>query len=329
MKKKEIIISSIIFLFCTTGSISSEFVKKKIKSRADKKIDELIFKTSDFISNFAQNNFENLKHLEFNTQVRENLKPTFNVMSVTEIFQTNSGTFFNQTSLNTHDSDETINIGLGVRELSNDDKLLIGSNIFYDYQFDEQHKRIGIGLEAISSVFDIRGNYYNALSGNKNTDDGSERALDGWDAQLDYHLPLTRNHELNIFANLFRFENPAENSDYEEKGNKIGANTGLGNWVVEAGYLNDNQANDSYFGSIKYVAILGGKIKKDYYAMSEIKDPISDKKMKDSYRTTSFKNKRKALEYRSVRDKLYLPVKRENKIRVVKISKAGIVASGF
>jgi hypothetical protein len=51
--------------------------------------------------------------------------------------------------------------------------------------------------------------------------------------------------------------------------------------------------------------------------------------MKDSYRLTSLKSKRKIFEFISVRDKLYLPVKRENKIRVVKISKAGIVASGF
>ena len=36
-----------------------------------------------------------------------------------------------------------------------------------------------------------------------------------------------------------------------------------------------------------------------------------------------------ALEYVSVRDQLYTPVKRENKIRVVKISAANIVVSGF
>ena len=63
--------------------------------------------------------------------------------------------------------------------------------------------------------------------------------------------------------------------------------------------------------------------------MSEIKDPTSDIKMKDSYQLASLKNKRKAFEYTSVEDKLYLPVKRENKIRVVKISKSGVKVSGF
>ena len=63
--------------------------------------------------------------------------------------------------------------------------------------------------------------------------------------------------------------------------------------------------------------------------MSEIEDPISDKKMKDSYRFASLKKLKKAFEYTSVEDKLYQPVKRENKIRVVKISASGFVASGF
>ena len=324
------ILIGIIILFCfKANSVFADLVKKKIKSSASKKIEELTFKTSDVISNFAQNNFENLKYLDFNIQAQEYLKPTFSIMSVTEIMKIDSGTIFNQTSLNTHDDDETINFGIGFRELFNDDKLLIGTNIFYDHQFDEGHKRKGVGAEAISSVFDIRGNYYNAISGTKKTKDGSERALDGWDTQLDFHLPITAHHELNIFANLFQFKNTAKESDYKEKGNKVGANTKLGNWVLEAGYLDDNQSNDSYFGSIRYVVALGSNTKKDYYAMSEIDKPITDVKIKNSYKTKNFKDKRKLLEYRSVKDKLYLPVKRENKIRVVKISKAGVVASGF
>ena len=36
-----------------------------------------------------------------------------------------------------------------------------------------------------------------------------------------------------------------------------------------------------------------------------------------------------ALEYVSVRDQLYTPVKRENKIRVVKVTALNIVVSGF
>ena len=273
-------------------SVSAELVKNKIN--------EFSNETALAISNFAKNNFENMKYLDFDIQVQEKLKPSFSIMSVTELFKIDSGTVFNQTSLNTHDGDGTINIGLGARKLLNDNKILIGSNLFYDQQFDEGHKRTGVGIEAISSVFDIRGNYYNAISGTKTTSDGSERALDGWDTQLDYHLPGER--DVNIFANLFRFENLATGSTYEEKGTRIGANASLGNFIIEGGYLDDNQNNDAFFGSIKFVVKLG--------------DQGENKT-------------RKYLEYTDVSNKLYQPVKRENKIRVVKISKSGVKVGGF
>jgi len=273
-------------------SISAELVKNKIN--------EFSNETALAISNFAKNNFENMKYLDFDIQVQENLKPSFSIMSVTELLKIDSGTVFNQTSLNTHDDDGTINIGLGARKLLNDNKILIGSNLFYDHQFDEGHKRTGVGVEAISSVFDIRGNYYNAISGSKTTSEGSERALDGWDTQLDYHLPGEK--DVNIFANLFRFENSATGSTYEEKGTKIGANASLGNFIIEGGYLDDNQNNDAFFGSIKFVVNLGDQ---------------------GENKTRNY------LEYTDVSNKLYQPVKRENKIRVVKISKSGVKVGGF
>ena len=273
-------------------SVSAELVKNKIN--------EFSNETALVISNFAKNNFENMKYLDFDIQVQEKLKPSFSIMSVTELLKIDSGTVFNQTSLNTHDDDGTINIGFGVRKLLNDNKILIGSNLFYDHQFDEGHKRTGVGVEAISSVFDIRGNYYNAISGSKTTSEGSERALDGWDTQLDYHLPGER--DVNIFANLFRFENPATGSTYEEKGTKIGANASLRNFIIEGGYLDDNQNNDAFFGSIKFVVKLGDQ---------------------GENKTRNY------LEYTDVSNKLYQPVKRENKIRVVKISKSGVKVSGF
>ena len=291
---KNLFLSTVLIYIISinSASVSAELVKNKIN--------ELSNETALAISNFAKNNFENMKYLDFDIQLQEKLKPSFSIMSVTELLKIDSGTVFNQTSLNTHDNDETVNIGFGYRKLLNDNKILIGSNIFYDHQFDLNHKRTGAGLEAISSIFDLRGNYYNALSGSKTTSDGSERALDGWDTQLDYHLPGEK--DVNIFANLFEFENPDSASTYEEKGTKFGANASLGNFTIEGGYLDDNQNNDAFFGSIKFVVKLGEN---------------GDKK------------KQNFLEYTDVSDKLYQPVKRENKIRVVKISKSGVKVGGF
>ena len=302
IKKRCILFAAIIY--CTSSLAAELPTKNSLKNSLNNKITSKISQSSsaasEKIETFITGNFENVKYLDFEIQVREYLKPSFNIMSVTELLKIDSGTIFNQTSITTHDDDETVNIGLGIRKLLNDNKVLIGSNIFYDQQFTNNHKRTGAGVEAISSVFDIRGNYYNAISGSKNTTEGSERALDGWDTQIDYHLP--GEHDVNFFMNAFKFENPDKISTYEEKGNKYGANAKLGHFLMEAGYMDDNQGGDSYFGSIKFVVNIG--------------------EQKEN-KTRNF------LEYTDVSDKLYQPVKRENKIRVVKISSSNVAASGY
>ena len=302
IKKRCIFFAAIIYC---TSSLAAELptkdsLKNSLNNKITSKISQSSSAASEKIETFITGNFENVKYLDFEIQVREYLKPSFNIMSVTELLKIDSGTIFNQTSITTHDDDETVNIGLGIRKLLNDNKVLIGSNIFYDQQFTNNHKRTGAGVEAISSVFDIRGNYYNAISGSKNTTEGSERALDGWDTQIDYHLPSE--HDVNFFMNAFKFENPDKISTYEEKGNKYGANAKLGHFLMEAGYMDDNQGGDSYFGSIKFVVNIG--------------------EQKEN-KTRNF------LEYTDVSDKLYQPVKRENKIRVVKISTSNVEVGGF
>ena len=302
IKRRCIFFAAIIYC---TSSLAAELptkdsLKNSLNNKITSKISQSSSAASEKIETFITGNFENVKYLDFDIQVREKLKPSFNIMSVTELLKIDSGTIFNQTSITTHDDDETVNIGLGIRKLLNDNKVLIGSNIFYDQQFTNNHKRTGAGVEAISSVFDIRGNYYNAISGSKNTTEGSERALDGWDTQIDYHLP--GEHDVNFFINAFKFENPDKISTYEEKGNKYGANAKLGHFLMEAGYMDDNQGGDSYFGSIKFVVNIG--------------------EQKEN-KTRNF------LEYTDVSDKLYQPVKRENKIRVVKISASNVEVGGF
>ena len=303
----------IVFLLTSTTVIAQDFSKNNFKKKFDKKLGALSLETSNKIGvaagnavkSFTEKKLDNVKYLDFDVQFQEKLKPTVSIMSVSEILKIKSGTIFNQTSLNTHDQDQTVNVGFGIRKLLNDNKIILGSNVFYDYQFQERHKRTGVGVEAISSIFDIRGNYYNAVSGTKVTDDGTEKALDGWDTQLDYHLPGP--YDVNLFATAFKFENSDRNleaeSDYMEKGNKFGANAKFGHLFLEAGYLNDNKDNDAYFGSIRWVMNLANE--------NQTKEPTKFAKFID------------------ISDKLYQPVKRENKIRVIKISKSGVQVGGF
>ena len=305
MKFLRYLLPATLSLLIATNVGSQDLKKKttdKISAFKDGKINTLSNQISKSISSFAEEHFENMKYLDFNIDAQEYLKPTFSIMSVNEIKKLDNGTIFNQTSINTHDGDETINIGFGTRKLLNDNTLILGANAFYDHQLTESHERVGVGAEAISSMFDVRGNYYNALSARRTNSEGTiERALDGWDLRADYHLPI--DHDVNVFVSAFEFENPEDVSSYKETGNKFGVDAKVGNFAVEAGYMDDNQENDAYFGNIKYVVNFG-----------------SDNQDHSSSNSKSLTD---------VSDKLYQPVKRENKIRVVKIDASGVVVGGF
>ena len=307
MITKKLLLTLALSTLLATAAISDSSLKDKAKNNLTNKLNQgasaLSNKISENISSFAEEHFESMKYLDFNINAQEYLKPTFSIMSVNEITKIASGTIFNQTSINTHDGDETINLGFGVRKLLNDNTLLLGANTFYDHQLTESHERVGLGAEAITSIFDLRGNYYNALSARRTNSEGTiERALDGWDLRGDYHLPIDQ--DVNLFVSAFEFENPEDISSYKEKGNKFGADAQLGNFAIEAGYMNDNQDNDAWFGNIKYVVNFGG-------------NDQSNNTPKDFKTLTD------------VSDKLYQPVKRENKIRVVKIDASGVVVGGF
>ena len=284
----------------------------KLLSIKDKKINSLSNQVTSGINSYVNNlggvsagdSLGGLKYIDFDLKLQEYYKPTFSIMSVYELIELNNGgTIFNQTSLNTHDSDETINIGLGVRKLLNDNKVIIGANTFYDHQFDESHKRLGLGVEAITSIFDLRGNYYNAMSGRRTNKEGSytERALDGWDLRTDYHLPIK--YDVNLYLSAYKFKNPEDLSTFEDKGNRYGADAKIGNFAIEAGWENNNQDTDNYYGNLKYLVNFGGE--------------------------DSNEAPKSATSLTDVSDKLYQPIKRENKIRVVKIAASGVSVGGF
>ena len=160
-------------------------------------------------------NFESIKYLDIQIEAQENFNPAYSVTILNSLFENKNSLFFNQNTL-THNKDEqTINFGLGYRTLVNNDKVLLGANIFYDYAFDDNHRRIGAGLEVISSVFDFRSNIYEAESDVVTLTNGStEEALDGWDARIDYHIPV--GFDLRIFGTYFDWEDSAKT--YGNKG---------------------------------------------------------------------------------------------------------------
>ena len=291
----------LLLYFLLFGSIvNAEDIKSKVENKIYSKID-------DFAQNIGEDfadsliDFENLKYLDFSFNVQEGFDPSIQIESVSKLIEYDDGALFNQLNLISQDSKTTINLGIGKRKLFDNDTYMLGTNFFIDYQFDESHLRSGLGFEAISNSLDFIANYYNAISGFKNTSDGREKALDGYDLKLNYHLSNKSNTDL--FLQLFEWENP--NSTYEEKGEKLGMTSSIGNLAFEIGYLNDNKDNDGLFGSLKVVIPLGEQ--------REVINKNNENINKNNL---------------NVRNKLYMPVQRENKIKLVKIS-SGVKVSGF
>ena len=295
MRNLRAYIYSVIGIFLLIGISNASNLENRVTSY----FNGLANSFGNSISSLLSEN-SRVKYLDLNLGVQEHLKPTISLTNVNMISEYGNSAIFNQNSLNLHNNDQTINLGIGHRTLLNDDKVIFGLNLFFDYAFDDSHQRNGAGIEVISSVFDLRSNIYDSSSGIQIVSAGvTEEAMDGWDARLDYHLPIDAN--ARIFAGLFEFENGT--GSFEVEGEKYGLNLIGNNIDLELGYIDDNKTGDGTFAHISYVI------------------PLNED-------TKPFNHTNGYLNYVSVEDRMYEPVKRENKIRVTKTS-LNVTASGF
>jgi len=115
----------------------------------------------------------------------------------------------------------TTNLGLGIRHRPNDVSML-GANAFWDYRmtdYSDAHSRLGLGGEYLWKDFELRNNWYMAITDEKDvTIKGvsyKERVVDGWDVELGYRLP--NNPELAFFVRGFNWDyrNRNDNSGLE------------------------------------------------------------------------------------------------------------------
>ncbi len=115
----------------------------------------------------------------------------------------------------------TTNLGLGIRHRP-DDVSMIGVNAFWDYRmtdYSDAHSRLGLGGEYLWKDFEIRNNWYIAITDEKDvTVDGNsykERVVPGWDVEVGYRLPS--NPELAFFVRGFNwdYKNTQDNSGLE------------------------------------------------------------------------------------------------------------------
>jgi len=224
---------------------------------------------------------------------------TFSLTTLSSIYEEEQSVIFNQTSLFRHDDNTTLNIGLGYRNLFSDDKMIFGANIFYDREIQVTHQRLGLGIELLTSVFDLRTNYYESFSDIKLvTNNDREKALDGYDVRIDYHLPssLVEGYSVTFFTLLYDWSESG--GDFELDGYKVGFSSKVyRNLYVETG-IDDDGTND-----------------KDFYLVFNYAFKFNDN-------GSDIVENKEAFQFESVRHRMFEKVLREN--RIIKVVKGAV-----
>ena len=224
------------------------------------------------------------------------------VMAVYGLHETSNLFLFNQTSIVNFDSRRTFNIGLGARHITDDETLIVGANAFYDYESKSGHKRSSLGFELLTAMLEFRANTYNAISGTIAYNGINETALDGRDMKLTANLPYL--YSSNVYYSSGKWK---DSLGYETKTKEFGVTAEvLPNLFVKVAQQKKDSTKAKTVASISYSIPLGNAAK----TKRVMQDGNWDSRMKP------------------IREKLYKPVQRENRI-MKKAIKLGVTVSGY
>jgi len=223
-------------------------------------------------------------------------------MTVYRLHEDKNMFLFNQASIVGFDGRTTLNLGLGVRHINDAETVIMGANAFYDYELDSEHKRSGFGVELLTSMLEFRANKYNAISGTINYKGIDETALDGHDIKLSANMPYF--YSSNVYFKQSEFK---DNAGYSTKSDEWGVQAEIApNFVFGLASQKKTSSSAKTVASVSYSIPLGGRAQ-------------PSKKMQDGVWSTKLK---------PIREKLYKPVQRENRI-MKKAIKLGVTVSGY
>ena len=190
----------------------------------------------------------------------ENYKPIFSVETVQPFgkIDNTGGLWFWQGRYAYQSDDKTANLGIGWRKLSEDKSNILGVNTFYDYGFQYNLARLGLGVEYLKNLNEYRINYYMPLSGDRQTgvsypDSSSSlysyiRAVEGFDYEVG--TALKNAPWLKLYTGGFYYDNKYS---ADEKGYRLHSNMQLTSRLsVEIGYAKSNLESGGFYGKIQY-----------------------------------------------------------------------------
>jgi adhesin/invasin len=155
-----------------------------------------------------------VEHWEFAWNVDEDQGPNFILDPIFPLYRDPSDerVAFVEPRLSLADGEWLLNLGGGLRQPVLNRSWLLGANMFYDYETQYSHYRLGWGLEALSSYAEFRTNYYLALSQERLVEEvvgvsqRFQEAVNGYDFEIGGPIPYYSRLKLFGGFNWWNFE---------------------------------------------------------------------------------------------------------------------------
>ena len=201
-------------------------------------------------------------------QFQEGWKPLYSVETVQPLGHYDDKSrdvwFTQQRISRASDIGTTLNVGVGYRRISKDDRRLYGAHLFYDHRFLRHHNRLSGGLEYMSGESEFRFNWYGSASDERVLDANLhtlERVANGY--TLEYGKTFKNARWARVYVEGYHWN---QERQADKNGLRVGSELQLTPRVsVDMGYNKPEHNSGGAYGKITFrlagspVAWYGGK----------------------------------------------------------------------
>ena len=201
-------------------------------------------------------------------QFQEGWKPLYSVETVQPLGHYDDKSrdvwFTQQRISRASDIGTTLNVGVGYRRISKDDRRLYGAHLFYDHRFLRHHDRLSGGLEYMSGESEFRFNWYGSASDERVLDANLhtlERVANGY--TIEYGKTFKNARWARVYVEGYHWN---QERQADKNGLRVGSELQLTPRVsVDMGYNKPEHNSGGAYGKITFrlagapVAWYGGK----------------------------------------------------------------------
>lgn len=201
-------------------------------------------------------------------QFQEGWKPLYSVETVQPLGHYDDklrDVWFTQQRISrASDIGTTLNVGVGYRRISKDDRRLYGAHLFYDHRFLRHHDRLSGGLEYMSGESEFRFNWYGSASDERVLDanlHNLERVANGY--TLEYGKTFKNARWARVYVEGYHWN---QERQADKNGLRVGSELQLTPRVsIDMGYNKPEHNSGGAYGKITFrlagspVAWYGGK----------------------------------------------------------------------